>query len=139
MQQGLVEVPVRNNRQNGSKDLLLHDRIRKAHRIQDGRADIQIGLVMYPANDSFFWIDKGYQSAEMPLVDYPPEVLRFCRIGAKHGQDLDRQVVDQVLGYGFMDQNIVRGNACLTCVQVFSPHNPSGAYGLCGIRKHNDR
>lgn len=80
--EGLVKGFVRQHRQDGAEDFLLHDGVAGGYPVHDGRRDGAGALVPAAAIHHFGRVDQRTQPLEVAVIDNARQVGTIQRVGA---------------------------------------------------------
>ena len=103
----LVQALKRQHRQDGTKDLLLHDGILGRHAVQNRRLNLERGLARSTSQHNLVGVDQPTHAREMLGVDDMAVVLVVERVLAKHAADLFLDEAQQLIVHARIDQQIV--------------------------------
>ncbi len=128
---------VSEDRHDRPEDFLLHHGVCEGHVVHHRRLDLQGAAVDPPAADHLVRIDEPADPVIMLLIDDLSVVKIQKRRLAELLLDLAADLLDQPVLDCAVTVHIIRGDAGLPAVQIFSKDNPFGRQPDVGAALHN--
>ncbi len=133
---GLVEVADRDDGEDGTKDLVLHDgRVVWIGDLDDGGGDVKIGLIRVASEENLSRsFDQVADATKVTLVDDPSETIGGLWIVSVHLSDDLLELLDESRFHRLFNEDVIRRDARLPAVEVLSKHDSV----VCCFRVNRD-